>query len=94
MHSQLPLSRNPCCSGVAKVVKNGPGASKFQAGQRVIAVPWPQFQGEGTWQQYVSVAEENLVGKNSSLGSRGLHVCITSTLQCRHINQFAPAQPL
>ena len=51
-------------AGVGKVVKNGSGASKFNEGQRVIAVPWPQFQGEGTWQQYVAVKEENLVRHN------------------------------
>ena len=48
-------------SGVAKVVKNGPGCSKYSQGQRVVAVQWPQFAGQGSWQQYVCVPEENLV---------------------------------
>ncbi len=48
-------------AGVAKVVKNGPGCAKFSEGQRVVAVQWPQFQSQGTWQQYLAVPEDILV---------------------------------
>ena len=41
--------------------KNSGGCSKFSKGQRVVAVQWPQFEGRGTWQQYVAVKEECLV---------------------------------
>ena len=34
---------------------------KLKEGQRVVAVPWPSTEGEGTWQQYVAVPLENLV---------------------------------
>ena len=47
--------------GVGKVVKNGPGASQYKEGQRVSAAPWPQFQGKGSWAQYVCVPEKDLV---------------------------------
>ena len=48
-------------AGVGKVVKNGPGASQYKEGQRVSAAPWPQFQGKGSWAQYVCVPEKDLV---------------------------------
>lgn len=49
-------------AGVGKVVKNGPGATQYKEGQRVSAAPWPQFQGRGSWGQYVAVPEKDLVG--------------------------------
>lgn len=58
----VPLPSTPGSEGVGKVVKNGPGASKFKEGQRVAAAPWPQFQGRGSWAQYVAVPEKDLVG--------------------------------
>ena len=57
------------------MAKNGPGCSKFSEGQRVVAVLWPQFQGQGSWQQYVSIPEENLVRTLSE-------ACGWSTLEC------------
>jgi NADPH:quinone reductase-like Zn-dependent oxidoreductase len=51
----------PGLEGVAKVVKNGQGASKFREGQRVVGTPWPAKEGKGTWQEYLSVPEEKLV---------------------------------
>ncbi len=39
------------------VEENGPGASKFQLGARVVGGPW----GVGTWAQYVVVKETSLV---------------------------------
>lgn len=57
----VPLPSNPGSDGVGKVVKNGPGASKYKEGQRVSAAPWPQFQGKGSWAQYVCVPEKDLV---------------------------------
>lgn len=57
----VPLPSTPGSEGVGKVVKNGPGASKFKEGQRVAAAPWPQFQGKGSWAQYVVIPEKDLV---------------------------------
>jgi NADPH:quinone reductase-like Zn-dependent oxidoreductase len=36
-------------------------AKSLKVGQRVVAVPWPSAEGEGTWQEYVSVPVKNLV---------------------------------
>lgn len=57
----VPLPSTPGSEGVGKVVRNGPGASKFKEGQRVAAAPWPQFQGRGSWAQYVAIPEKDLV---------------------------------
>ena len=38
--------------------KSGPGASKFQPGQRVVAAGW----AAGTWQDYIVQPEKSLVG--------------------------------
>ncbi|KAK9829316.1 hypothetical protein WJX72_005163 [[Myrmecia] bisecta] len=65
-----PLPAVPGVEGVAKVERNGPGASKFKEGQRVVAAPWPTFQGEGTWQQYVAMAEKHLVAVPESLSDQ------------------------
>ena len=44
------------------VEKNGPEATKFKVGQRVIGVPWPGApHGNGTWQQYYVAPEHLLV---------------------------------
>lgn len=41
----------------------GPGADRFPLGARVTAPLWPGFgSGQGTWQQYVCAAEQDLVG--------------------------------
>lgn len=53
---------NLSLQGVGKVVENGPSASKFAPGTRVVAVPWNTFTGDGTWQQYTVVPEDVLVG--------------------------------
>ncbi|KAK9865601.1 hypothetical protein WJX84_007390 [Apatococcus fuscideae] len=63
----IPTPAVPGSEGVAKVVKNGSGSSKFSEGQRVVAVQWPQFQSQGSWQQYVVVKEETLVAVHESL---------------------------
>ncbi|KAK9829079.1 hypothetical protein WJX72_003772 [[Myrmecia] bisecta] len=68
INPQLPAV--PGSEGVAKVERNGPGASKFKEGQRVVAAPWPTFQGEGTWQQYVAVPEQHLVAVPDSLSDQ------------------------
>lgn len=39
------------------VEKTGPGASKFEQGQRVVAAGWPS----GTWQQFIVQSEAKLV---------------------------------
>ncbi|CAL8460825.1 g356 [Coccomyxa elongata] len=36
-------------------------ARKLKEGQRVVGVPWPSAEGEGTWQQYVAAPLENLI---------------------------------
>lgn len=64
---QIPTPAVPGSEGVARVVKNGPGSSKFSEKQRVVAVQWPQFQSQGTWQQYVVVKEDTLVAVHESL---------------------------
>ncbi|PSC73519.1 trans-2-enoyl-mitochondrial [Micractinium conductrix] len=60
-----PGGKFPCTpglEGVCTVVSNGPGASKFAAGQRVVGAPFSTIQGgSGTWQQYMAVAEATLV---------------------------------
>ena len=63
----VPLPSTPGSEGVGRVVKNGPGASKFKEGQRVAAAPWPQFQGRGSWAQYVAIPEKDLVSNMSML---------------------------
>eukprot|EP00208_Stichococcus_sp_RCC1054_P007997 CAMPEP_0206149306 /NCGR_PEP_ID=MMETSP1473-20131121/37710_1 /ASSEMBLY_ACC=CAM_ASM_001109 /TAXON_ID=1461547 /ORGANISM="Stichococcus sp, Strain RCC1054" /LENGTH=352 /DNA_ID=CAMNT_0053546761 /DNA_START=164 /DNA_END=1222 /DNA_ORIENTATION=- len=59
---------NPGNEGVGQVELNGPGATKFEPGQRVIAAKWPGHGGAppkgrpfGTWQQYLTVPEEDLI---------------------------------
>ncbi|KAK9845455.1 hypothetical protein WJX81_006838 [Elliptochloris bilobata] len=51
----------PGLEGVGRVVKNGPGATRFPEGTRVVGVPWPAEGGNGTWQQYVNVPEGHLL---------------------------------
>ena len=51
----------PGLDGTGVVEKCGAGASKFAAGARVVAAPWPTKSGSGTWQQYVVVPEAALV---------------------------------
>ena len=63
----VPLPSTPGSEGVGKVVKNGPGASTFKEGQRVAAAPWPQFQGHGSWAQYVAIPEKDLVSHAAAL---------------------------
>ncbi len=46
---------------VGKVVENGPSASRFPIGTRVVAVPWNTYNGDGSWQQYTAVPEDVLV---------------------------------
>lgn len=66
----VPLPSTPGSEGVGKVVKNGPGASKFKEGQRVAAAPWPQFQGRGSWAQYVAIPEKDLILVPESLSDQ------------------------
>ena len=57
------------CAGVGVVEENGPGAHKFQRGQRVISILWParsnpkldRSKAAGTFQQYLAVPEDLLV---------------------------------
>ena len=37
------------------------GSRQLKEGKRVVGVPWPSAEGEGTWQQYVNVPLEHLV---------------------------------
>lgn len=52
---------------VGRVEENGPGASKFAKGTRVVAVPWGTFHGDGTWQQYTVVPEAALIAVPDSV---------------------------
>ena len=45
----------------------GPGATKFTAGQRVVACPWPTKTGNGTWQQLCAVPESLLLAVPDSV---------------------------
>lgn len=48
----------PGLEGVGVVEENGPGASKFAVGQRVVGTPFDTIHGgSGTWQQYMLVGE-------------------------------------
>ena len=58
--AELWLRLSATHAGVGKVELNGPGASKFPVGQRVVATPWPIMAGNGTWQQYVVIRESVL----------------------------------
>lgn len=59
--ASFPLPRVPGSEGVARVLKNGPGCSKFAAGQRVVAVQWPQFSSGGSWTTHTTILEKDLV---------------------------------
>jgi hypothetical protein len=95
----VPLPSTPGSEGVGKVVKNGPGASKFKEGQRVAAAPWPQFQGRGSWAQYVAIPEKDLVSNRSMLQlcaghlwhqhAGGHHTPLIVTFCCRSLSQRA-----
>ena len=54
--------------GVAVVEENGPGASKFSQGTRVVGagVGAAASFGTGTWAQFISVPENDLVRWPSS----------------------------
>lgn len=80
----VPLPSTPGSEGVGKVVKNGPGASKFQEGQRVAAAPWPQFQGRGSWAQYVAIPEKDLVSAPAAVALL-LYLMIISILCAYHM---------
>ncbi|KAL3148871.1 hypothetical protein ABBQ32_001743 [Trebouxia sp. C0010 RCD-2024] len=52
----------PGLEGLGVVAKLGPKTGdRVKEGQRVVAVPWPTAEGEGTYQQYVATPEKNLV---------------------------------
>eukprot|EP00887_Chlorella_sp_A99_P003043 scaffold9.g3043.t1 len=51
----------PGLEGLGVVVENGPGASKFAPGQRVVGAPYPSVAGgHGTWAQFLAVPEASL----------------------------------
>jgi NADPH:quinone reductase-like Zn-dependent oxidoreductase len=52
--------------GVGVVEKSGPGASKFQPGQRVVAAGW----AAGTWQDYVVQPEKSLLAVPEELDDK------------------------
>lgn len=59
-YGTFPVPRVPGSEGVAKVLKNGEGCSKFKEGQRVVAVQWPQFTQGGSWTTHASLPESIL----------------------------------
>ncbi|BDA41741.1 Enoyl-[acyl-carrier-protein] reductase, mitochondrialial [Coccomyxa sp. Obi] len=66
-HPKLPAV--PGLEGMGVIEKLGPQPSapstetarKLKEGQRVVGVPWPSAEGEGTWQQFVAAPLENLI---------------------------------
>lgn len=54
--------------GLGVVAENGPGATKFAVGQRVVGVPF-SGSGQGSFQQYVALPESLLVRGMHSLSS-------------------------
>ena len=48
--------------GLGVVTKVGLGVDAFSPGQRVTARPWPAGDGNGSWQQYVTLSAKQLVG--------------------------------
>lgn len=67
---EFPLPRVPGSEGLARVVKNGPGASKFEAGQRVVVVQWPQFTEGGSWTTHAVIAEKDLFAVPDSIDDK------------------------
>ncbi|KAK9846137.1 hypothetical protein WJX84_004905 [Apatococcus fuscideae] len=67
--------------GLGKIVKCGPGVSKFKAGQRVVAVLWPgAFTGTGTWQQYLTAPEDLLVAVPDRLSDKAASQFVVNPL--------------
>ena len=64
-----PVEKRDSLTGVGKIEENGPSASKFKKGQRVIALGWGALQGQGTWQKYIVVPEDQLVDLPTSYPS-------------------------
>ena len=62
-----------------------PGSRQLREGQRVVGVPWPSAEGEGTWQQYVNVPFEHLVRPAAASACSGP----PHGLQMSHSNDFA-----
>lgn len=64
-------------AGMGVVADLGPGADKFEKGQRVFGLFWPtRLSGEGTWQQYVVIAEKSLVSHcTATAGQATSQVC-------------------
>lgn len=44
------------------VTKVGSGVSGFKEGQRVTSLGWMGHEGNGSWQQYINVPAERVVG--------------------------------
>ena len=71
------------------VEETGPGAHKFQPGQRVVALPWPTWsdpkldpaKAAGTYQQYLAASEDVLVQPMSQHHS-GLFTITTDLRSC------------
>lgn len=60
-----PMSKDlpavPGFDGLGVVTKVGPGVEGFVPGQRVTGRPWPAPDGNGSWQQYVTLSAKKLV---------------------------------
>jgi len=73
-HRMTVCTLHSACVAGLGVVETSAGA--FRPGQRVVSPKW----GTGTWQQYISVPEENLVRNSTCLNPKtrespsGLHI--------------------
>jgi len=45
------------------------GSGQLKEGRRVVGVPWPSAEGEGTWQQDVNVPLEHLIPVRDEVSS-------------------------
>jgi NADPH:quinone reductase-like Zn-dependent oxidoreductase len=63
--SEWPMT--PGLDGTGIVTKTGPGSSKFSVGQRVSVAGVPAEHGNGSWAEYVSLPEDDLVAVPDSV---------------------------
>ncbi len=76
------------------MIENGAGASKYAVGQRVVGTPWPVEQGNGTWQQFLVVPEDSLVGavagsaSSSHVIPKGDGILVLLALTARRVGRY------
>ena len=78
-----PSALAPATAGVGTVAENGPGASKFAVGQRVVGTPFDTVvDGSGTWQQYMAVSEACLAPVPDAVTDDAAAQCECGAAQC------------